>query len=438
VKRIYKEYRISDNEVFYNNILLWAEEAFETNCFLYSNNYKIDKYGEYSAIIAAGCIRKIEVGCENEDAFQLLKKFSDSLNDWLFGFFSYDLKNQTEKLYSKNSDGINFPLLVFFQPEILFIVRDNLLKIGLIEDDARNHDDILSQINEFKSVEKSFPKPEIISKTSKEEYLENVERIKHHIQKGNIYEMNYCIEFFSKNAMIDPVESFIQLNRISPAPFASFLKYNNKFLICSSPERFLKKKSNTIISQPIKGTISRGSNSDEDAVLAQRLFNDPKERSENVMIVDLVRNDLSKTARKDSVKVPELFGIYKFAKVQQMISTVTSEIEDGHHFIDVIKSAFPMGSMTGAPKIRAMQIAEEYETTKRGLYSGSIGYISPEKDFDFNVVIRSVLYNKTKLYLSFMAGSAITSGSIPHMEYEECLLKAQSMASIFNHLLNND
>jgi para-aminobenzoate synthetase component I len=438
VKRIFKEYRINNIEVFYNNILLWAEEAFETNCFLYSNDYKTDKYGEYSVIIAAGCVREIEVGCENEDAFQLLKKFSDSLNDWLFGFFSYDLKNQTEKLYSKNSDDINFPLLVFFQPEILFIVKDNFLQIGLIEDDTRSQDDIFSQINEFKSVGKSYSKPEINSKTSKEEYLENVSKIKQHIQKGDIYEMNYCIEFFSKNALIDPVESFIQLNKISPSPFAAFFKYNNKYLICSSPERFLKKKSNTITSQPIKGTISRGLNSEEDAILSQRLYNDPKERSENVMIVDLVRNDLSKTAKKDSVKVPELFGIYKFAKVHQMISTVTSEIDEEYHYIDVIKSAFPMGSMTGAPKIRAMQIAEEYETTKRGLYSGSIGYISPEKDFDFNVVIRSVLYNKTKLYLSFMAGSAITSGSIPHMEYEECLLKAQSMASIFNHLLNND
>ncbi|MGM0572458.1 MAG: chorismate-binding protein, partial [Bacteroidota bacterium] len=161
--------------------------------------------------------------------------------------------------------------------------------------------------------------------------------------------------------------------------------------------------------------------------LRKTLAADPKERSENVMIVDLVRNDLSRTAQKDSVKVEELFGVYAFQQVHQMISTVTSRLDPGVHYLDAIKKAFPMGSMTGAPKYRAMQLIDHYEDSCRGIYSGSVGYISPEKDFDFNVVIRSIVYNQINKYLSYTAGGAITAASIPEKEYEECLLKAKAM-----------
>ena len=245
--------------------------------------------------------------------------------------------------------------------------------------------------------------------------------------------MNFCHEFYAENAIVDPFEVYLKLNRVSPMPFSCFYRNKDKYLMCASPERFLKKEGSKIISQPIKGTIKRGVTPKEDEALKNQLLNDPKERSENVMIVDLVRNDLSRTAKKGSVKVDELFGIYSFPQVQQMISTVSAEVKEEHHFVDVIKYAFPMGSMTGAPKIKAMELIEKYETTKRGLYSGTAGYITPAGDFDFNVVIRSILYNASEKYLSFTVGNAITHNSISESEYEECLLKAKAMFEVLEN-----
>ncbi|MFC2104842.1 anthranilate synthase component I family protein, partial [Bacteroidota bacterium] len=234
------------------------------------------------------------------------------------------------------------------------------------------------------------------------------------------------------NSVIDPLKTFIGFNEISPAPFSCYYKLDDKYLLSASPERFIKKSNNKIISQPIKGTIKRSLDNKNDLKLKTELFNDPKERAENVMIVDLVRNDLSRTANKASVKVEELFGIYSFKQVHQMISTVVSEVNNDINIIDVIKNAFPMGSMTGAPKVRAMRLIEQYEKTKRGLYSGSVGYITPDNNFDFNVVIRSILYNQSKNYVSFTVGGAITSLADPDKEYEECMVKAEAMLKVFS------
>lgn len=209
-----------------------------------------------------------------------------------------------------------------------------------------------------------------------------------------------------------------------------FLKLNDKYLMSASPERYIKKEGTKIISQPIKGTAKREDDFILDSILKNNLVTDQKERSENVMIVDLVRNDLSQTATKGSVKVEELCKIYTFDQVHQMISTVTSQVAENTHPIDIIKSTFPMGSMTGAPKISAMKIIETLEETKRGLYSGAVGYISPSGDFDFNVVIRSILYNASNKYVSYSVGGAITAKSDPLNEYEECLLKAKAMRTV--------
>ena len=203
--------------------------------------------------------------------------------------------------------------------------------------------------------------------------------------------------------------------------------------MCSSPERFLQKSGNRIISQPIKGTRKRGIDLDEDRFLFNELKNSEKDKSENVMITDLVRNDLSKTAQKSSVKVEELFGVYSFERVHQMITTISSIIDKKYDFIDLIESCFPMGSMTGAPKLKAMQLIEEYETTKRSIYSGAFGYISPYQDFDFNVVIRSVLYDRLSSYISVLVGGAITINSDEEQEYEECLIKAQALINVLKN-----
>ena len=266
----------------------------------------------------------------------------------------------------------------------------------------------------------------------KEEYHEKVTAILQHIHRGDIYEANFCMEFYTENAHLEPVEIYQKLNAISRPPFATYFKNNHQFLLCASPERYLRKEGNRVISQPIKGTAKRHSDKVSDEQSKTELAQNPKERSENVMIVDLVRNDLSHTATKGSVIVEELCEIYSFEQVHQMISTIVSTVEDATSPIEILKTTFPMGSMTGAPKISAMKIIEDLEATKRGLYSGAIGYFTPDNDFDFNVVIRSILYNAENEYLSFSVGSAITSQAVPEQEYEECLLKAKAMFEVLS------
>jgi para-aminobenzoate synthetase component 1 len=268
----------------------------------------------------------------------------------------------------------------------------------------------------------------------KDAYFEKVNTMLEHIHRGDIYEANFCQEFYAEDTTISPMNTFNKLNSISQPPFAAFLKLDRYYLLCASPERYLQKNGNKLVSQPIKGTARRSKKKDKDEALKQALAVNEKERSENIMIVDLVRNDLSRTAKKGSVKVEELCKVYTFKQVHQMISTVTSQLEDADNHIEAIKSTFPMGSMTGAPKIKAMEIIENLEATKRGLYSGTVGYFTPENDFDFNVVIRSILYNEVKKFVSFSVGSAITAKSNPHDEYEECLVKAKAMReALKNH-----
>jgi para-aminobenzoate synthetase component 1 len=232
------------------------------------------------------------------------------------------------------------------------------------------------------------------------------------------------------------LQVYADLLKKSPVPFGAFVKSNGCYLMCASPERFLKKTGNRMLSQPIKGTSKRGVNEAEDIALKQALLNSEKERAENLMIVDLVRNDLARSAKTGTVKVEELFGIYSFEQVHQMISTVSATLADGIHWVDALKYAFPMGSMTGAPKISAMHLIEQYERTARGLYSGAVGYITPEGDFDFNVVIRSLQYNSINQFLNFEVGGAITYDSIPEKEYEECLIKAGAILDTLSSLSN--
>jgi para-aminobenzoate synthetase component 1 len=355
--------------------------------------------------------------------------------DWKFGFITYDYKNKIEALQSNHPDEIKFPEQHFFTPEILFKMKSTEVEV-FYENGLYNDTDIESIMMEIDLVLISDNKPPKIKMTPrirKEGYIENVQKLKEHIQLGDIYEVNYCQEYFAEEAEINPVAIYLALNKKSPTPYSCFVKSDDKYLISATPERFIQKKDERIISQPIKGTVKRGQNIEEDEALKKQLFNDPKERSENVMIVDLVRNDISKFATKGSVKVDELCGIYTFPQVHQMISTVSAKVEKNVCFDEIINATFPMGSMTGAPKIRAMELIEHYEKTKRGLYSGTVGYIDSNGDFDFNVIIRSLQYNKKDNYLSFIVGGAITALSEPEKEYEECLLKAKAMLEVLGH-----
>jgi len=434
MERIFCTFSLNNQPTLYSNLLYWAKENYSSVAFLNSNQATIDPYSAgYDAMLAAGA-RKNLFPDEDIFAFSTLKDFSDQNHDWIFGFLSYDLKNQLENLKSENADGIKMPLMHFFVPEIVFLFKGNEVYMGILSNNEYfgKHEELwrISSTFSFKSGNSQVGK--IRHRVSRKEYIRNVEKIKNHIQIGDIYEANYCIEFFSEAAEIDPVDAYLGLNNHNPAPFSCFYRINDKYLISSSPERFLAGRGKKLISQPIKGTIKRGETPVEDEIFKSKLFNNPKERSENVMIVDLVRNDLSRSAEKGSVKVEELFGIYTYPRLHQLISTITSKLKNNMHFVDAIRLAFPMGSMTGAPKIRAMELIENYEATRRGLYSGAVGYIEPGKDFDFNVIIRSILFNQTDKFLSFMAGSAITIDSEPEKEYDECLLKAGSMAHILD------
>jgi para-aminobenzoate synthetase component 1 len=312
----------------------------------------------------------------------------------------------------------------------LLRLKQNELTIECLQDDPK---EIFGAIKE----EKSFIKKrvtvsiDLVNEISAAEYKNAITELKKHILKGDCYEINFCQHFFATDVSIDPLFYYQQLSAVSPNPFSAFYKLNDKYCLCASPERFLKKKGTTLISQPIKGTSKRNlSDYSEDTRQKNHLLNSSKERSENVMIVDLVRNDLSKICLEGSVHVKELFGIYSFPQVHQMISTVEGKVDHNTAWTKIIEACFPMGSMTGAPKIKVMELIKKYEHSPRGLFSGSIGYVAPDGDFDFNVVIRSLMYDESKKIISFKAGGGITFNSDVSEEYEESLLKAAAIMQV--------
>jgi len=414
--------QITHPENFKVKALQWAS-AFDVFCCLDSNNFT-DTYSKFDVLIAVGA--KAELTSDAGDAFDRLAEFREKHPGWMTGFFGYDLKNETEKLASSNADYLQFPDLYFFVPLHLLIIRGD--DIEIIADDPQW---IFAGIEkQILPVSSALSGINVQSGISKAAYLNTIEKIKQHISRGDIYVTNFCQEFFAENAVIDPLGIFFKLNELSPNPFSAFFKWKDNYIICASPERFLAKRGDRLISQPIKGTAKRGSSEAEDEMIKQELRNQTKEQQENVMIVDLVRNDLTRSAKPGTVKTEELFGIYSFNHLHQMISTVVCELQAGMPDIKAIRNAFPMGSMTGAPKISAMELMEEYESSKRGVYSGAIGYFAPDNDFDFNVVIRTLLYNQKNKYLSFHAGSAITFHADAEKEYEECLLKVQAILEV--------
>ncbi|WP_304157895.1 aminodeoxychorismate synthase component I [Mesonia mobilis] len=411
---------------FKQQLLNWANQ-FEEVVWLDSNSYEFSSV-EYEAILAVEAFTALKTDYVN--AFGKLQEYQQTTKDWIFGYLTYDLKNDVEALSSKNFDGLSFPDLYFFQPKKIFLLKKDEIEmhyLGMVDDEMEEDWQAILKTSTIHQTENENTSATINARLTKDEYIERVGKMLKHIHRGDIYEANFCQEFYAKNYSLQPFSTYFDLNTISKPPFAAYVKLEEFHLLSASPERYLKKTGNRVISQPIKGTAKRLQDPAEDEALKESLKNDPKEISENVMIVDLVRNDLSKTAKKGSVQVEELCKLYTFQQVHQLISTVTAEVAEGIPPVEVLRSTFPMGSMTGAPKISAMKIIEELEATKRGLYSGCVGYMSPQGDFDFNVIIRSILYNSTNKYLSFSVGSAITAKSDPEKEYEECLTKAAAM-----------
>ena len=407
--------------------------AQETYFMFLESNHGGTGYDTYSSLLAVGCIDSLSVNYHS--AFNKLEAFHQEYQDWVFGYLGYDLKNELEDLSSDNPDTIAFPDLSFFVPEIILEITDEQVFLHSYHATEEAAHLIIKQIKGYQFSKKHTVNTpaQLIARDHKEEYLDKAQNFLDHIKRGDIYEANFCTEFYAQHVTLDSLQAFQELNVISEPPFAVYARMDHHHVMSASPERYLKKTGTQLISQPIKGTAKRSLDFIEDENLKEQLFNDPKERSENVMIVDLVRNDMSRVAQKGSVQVQELFGIYSFKQVHQMISTITAKTLPELSFIEVIKATFPMGSMTGAPKISAMKIIENNESFKRGLYSGAIGYIKPDGDFDFNVVIRSILYNAKSQDVSFSVGSAITAAAHPEKEYEECLLKAKAMIEVLSH-----
>lgn len=416
---------IQNIEEFKQKALVWAAQF--SVCTLLDNN-------QYSGNIPPAFEWKLAVDFtsfveeKTGAAFNKLEEFAEGKKYTIFGFFSYDLKNEVENLESKNPDLIGFPQLFFFEPRYVLEIKDN--RVSINRNYAESYE-IIDAVQKMILPQNTDSKLEFSFRVSKEEYIKTVAQIRQKIEAGNFYELNYCVEAFAENVSLEPLALFHKLNQKTLAPFSCFVKYFHKYLLCASPERFLKKEGNKIISQPIKGTAAKSQDKAKNEQLKSALQQSEKERAENVMIVDLVRNDIAKSCKAGSVQVDELCGVYEFETVNQMISTVSGTLRDDASIAAIIKAAFPMGSMTGAPKIEAMKTIDTIENFQRNIYSGSVGYITPEKDFDLNVVIRSIFYDRDKAYISLRSGGAITYASSAEKEWEEMLLKMKAMRELF-------
>lgn len=404
-------------------MLNWANR-FSTFCLLDNHQYQITPHTE-ECLLAAGVKRQYSAA-----AGQALEGLEEMIRDrpsWLFGHLGYALQLETTGISSDLPDRIGFPDCFFFEPLYLIRLTENLISISGPEPEK-----VWQEIQQSPVIpEAEITNAPIRSRYTKEDYISVLEQLKKHILRGDCYEINFCQEFYSENTLINPLSVYRDLSRISPNPFSALYRQDDHWLICASPERFLRREGNRILSQPIKGTARRVRSSPElDQAGREALRQSEKDRSENVMVVDLVRNDLSRVCEEGTVKVDELFGVYSFPQVYQMISTISGELKKDISFAAIIEATFPMGSMTGAPKKRVMELIREYENSRRGIFSGALGYISPAGDFDFNVVIRSIMYNASSHYLSFQAGSGITWYSDPEKEWEECLLKASAIEAV--------
>jgi len=427
--RTFVSFLISDLQRIKMQMLNWASR-FNISVFLDNQDYHLPLHS-FDGLLAAGAVDFVRASAGH--AFEDLRQFAGRHHDWLFGHFGYGLVKETEPFgpSKQAANPVGFPDLFFFIPEIIVELKGDKLRIGsLRQDHAEILEEILAAPGEEVGGQRGADKagPVLQAAFSREEYLDTVRTLREHILRGDCYEINFCQEFYGQPTDVDPLRTWGLLSKASPNPFAAFYRLEDKYLLCASPERYLRKEGNTLISQPIKGTAPRVQD-DPGADRAARagLAASAKDRSENVMVVDLVRNDLSKICLPGSVRVRELFGIYGFPQVYQLTSTIEGEMAPGIDFIAAIQATFPMGSMTGAPKRKVVELIDRYERTSRGLFSGALGYVTPEGDFDFNVIIRSLFYDKASHYLSYQVGSGITFYSDPEQEYEECLVKAEGI-----------
>jgi para-aminobenzoate synthetase component 1 len=430
VKKNKQVFVIDNPQSFKVQILHWSNQ-FDVCTFLDNHAYE-SPYGALDCITAVNPVSFIALDSVNALAVDnFIQKHS---GEWIFAHFNYEYHTITKSNHKANLTG--FPLAYLFTPAIVIELTGNQVTI---QSGPESPQILFEQISSFavppSSDKSAEPTTSITPFISKAAYLENIHKILQLIRRGDFYEINYCQAFSVKNIAAHPANVYLNLTAVSPTPFACFYKNNSDYLLCASPERYLQKKGNQLISQPIKGTIKRNIENDaDDKLLLEALQNSSKDKSENVMVVDLVRNDLSKICEQGSVQVSELFGVYSYPQVHQMISTITGTLTSNTLFSEILEATFPMGSMTGAPKKSVMETIDALEPTRRGLYSGTVGYFNPAGDFDFNVVIRSIFYNSTTADASYQVGGGITIYSDPEKEYDECLLKAAAIKEVLSNI----
>ncbi len=406
-------------------MLNWSKQ-FSILLFLDSNEYA-DKYSRYECLLGAGMHHAGPLSGLDD-----VHRFHSANNDWLFGHINYDYKNYLEpRVSSQHPAVVGFPDFFFFQPLVVCYIPSGQRQM-VIETLTADPVELFNEImNTSAEIDNNIPAVNFVKRTDKQVYIDTVNKLRHHIKEGDCYEINYCNEGYATGVNIEPVPVFYALNHLSRAPFAAYYRNGHRYMVCASPERYIRKEGNTVLSQPIKGTARRGEDAETDAVIKNDLYHSIKDRAENVMITDLVRNDLARSCEVGSISVEELFGIYTFPQVHQMISTISGRLSNEQPFTDALKYSFPMGSMTGAPKIKVMELVDRYEDTRRELFSGTVGYITPGADFDFNVIIRSLFYDAEQQRLSYQSGGAITYDSNAESEWEEMRLKAWALERIF-------
>ena len=354
------------------------------------------------------------------------------------GYLSYDLGNYIEKLPRTAIDDTNVYDLYFGLYNWVIVVDhlENKTYIATPDLDIEEENKIIrkieDQINEAERAgidsicyeEKDVEKTRLKSNFTKSEFEDAVRKVQDYIRQGDIYQANLTQRFSGKTTL-SSYELYRDLRRFSPAPFGAFLNFDKFHILSNSPERFIKCVDRKLETRPIKGTRPRGKDEADDLRLREELVNSEKDRAELLMIVDLERNDLSRVSKVGTVKVPELFVIEPYANVNHLVSTVVGTLKDEYNAVDVIKATFPGGSITGAPKIRSMEIIEELEPTKRNVYTGSIGYIGFDGNMDLNIAIRTIVKENEDVY--FQVGGGMTWGSNPSDEYQETLDKAASI-----------
>jgi para-aminobenzoate synthetase component 1 len=355
----------------------------------------------------------------DQNPWTAIKEFMDESLSMTFGFLGYDLKNHIDPLGSQNPELIDVPDFYFMEPRIILKIEGEAIEVlsGDVNLQEIKNQPVSAGTESVKNIKRL---------EEKASYIRKINEIQRLIREGDFYELNYSYPIQAETAG-NALSIYKKMREINPVPFGAFLKTEDFHVCCASPERFLKKSGRKVISEPIKGTSPRSDEKVADLKYREELLNE-KNKAENLMIVDLVRHDLSLIAETGSVQVSKLFDVQSFGTVHQLISTIEATALKDVHPVDVIKACFPMGSMTGAPKIEVMKTIEDLEIYRRGIYSGAIGYFTPEGDFDFNVVIRSAIVKDGRVI--YPVGGAITGDSNPEEEWEETHVKARVLTRI--------